>query len=100
MKWVDEVDKDFRQEKALIQEIKQLEEDAIFIDDPIESISNLFQTENAKTDLLKLQKVMHKGLYFVGDNVDLRTKVRQMTIKNQNKDHHMFQICAYKNKAR
>ena len=41
---------------------------------------------------------MHKGFYFVGDNVDLRTKVQQMTMKNQNKDQHMFPLCAYKNR--
>ena len=99
MKWVDEVDKDIRQEKYLIQEIERLEEDAIFIDDPVESISNLFMTETARTDLENLKSVMHKGFYFVGDNVDLRTKVRQMTMKNQNKDQHMFQLCAYKNRV-
>lgn len=51
-----------------------------------------------KTELRDLQSAMHNGFYFVGDNVDLRTKVRQMTLKNQHKDHHMFQICAYKNR--
>lgn len=98
MKWVDEVDKDVRHERSLLKEINRLEEDAIFIIDPIESVSNLFQTETVKTELQNLQSTMHKGFYFVGDNVDLRTKVRQMTLKNQHKDHHMFQICAYKNR--
>ena len=92
MKWVDEVDKDIRQEKYLIQEIERLEEDSIFIDDHVESISNLFMTETDRTDLENLKSVMHKGFYFVEDNVDLRTKVRQMTMKNQNKDQHIFQL--------
>ena len=96
MKWVDEVDKDVKQEKILLQEIDRLQEDAIFINDPIESITNLFQLQTAKSDLKNLQSVMHNGYYFVGDNVDMRTKVRQMTLKNQHKDHHMFQLCAYK----
>lgn len=39
MKWVDEVDKDVRHERSLLQEINRLEEDAIFIIDPIESFS-------------------------------------------------------------
>ena len=41
---------------------------------------------------------MHKGSYFVEDNVDIRTKVRHMTVKTQNKDQPMFQLCAYKNR--
>ena len=31
----------------------------------------------------------------VGDNFDMFTKVRQMTVSNQNKDHHVYQVCAY-----
>lgn len=42
---------------------------------------------------------MHPGYYFVGDNVDMRTTVRHMTLLNQNKDHHMYQICAYVNRV-
>ena len=42
---------------------------------------------------------MHPGYYFVGDNVDVFTKVRQMTISNQHKDQHMYQVCAYLNRV-
>ena len=98
MKWVDQVDKDIAKEKHFIQEIQELEEDGVFLDDPIESASNLFLVENAKTELDHHRLDMHPGFYFVGDNIDMRTKVRQMTLKNQNKDEHMFQICAYKNR--
>ncbi|XP_061182759.1 uncharacterized protein LOC133191089 [Saccostrea echinata] len=54
---------------------------------------------SARQDLQQHRKNMHPGYYFVGDNVDLRTKVRSMTITNQNKDQHMFQICAYENRV-
>ncbi|XP_062571098.1 uncharacterized protein LOC134233123 [Saccostrea cucullata] len=54
---------------------------------------------SARQDLQQHRKNMHPGYYFVGDNVDLRTKVRNMTITNQNKDQHMFQICAYENRV-
>ena len=27
----------------------------------------------------------------------MQTKVRQMTLTNQNKDQHMYQVCVYKN---
>ena len=42
---------------------------------------------------------MHPGFYFIGDNVDLRTQVRQMTINNQAKDFHMYNMCAYMNRV-
>ena len=42
---------------------------------------------------------MHPGFYFVGDNVDLRTQVWQMTLKNQAKDFHLYNMCAYMNRV-
>ena len=42
---------------------------------------------------------MHPGYYFVGDNVDMVTKVRQMTSTSQNKDQHMYQMCAYETRV-
>ncbi|XP_053374786.1 uncharacterized protein LOC128547092 [Mercenaria mercenaria] len=98
LSWVEAADKDRAIEKQLVGEIDRLEEDAIFIDDPVESVANMFQTENVKVDLLTHRANMQKGYYFVGDNVDMRTKVRQVILKNQNKDQHMYQICAYRNR--
>lgn len=98
LKWVEDVDQDIAQEQLYAHEIKRLEEDALFIDDPLESVSNMFHTEQIKNDLKNHRATMHSGFYFVGDNIDMRTKVRQMTLKNQNKDQHMFQICSYKNR--
>lgn len=48
---------------------------------------------NAREDLEQHRKNMHQGYYFVGDNVDLRTKVKSMTISNQNKDENVSYLC-------
>ena len=98
LKWVDQVDKDIAKQKNYVQELQDLEEEGVFLDDPIERASNQFLIENAKKELDQHRSDMHPGFYFVGDNIDMRTKVRQMTLKNQNKDEHMYQICAYKNR--
>ena len=46
---------------------------------------------------------MHPGYYFIGDNVDMKTGVRQMTNdKTKSKErpyHHMYNICAYMNRV-
>ena len=42
---------------------------------------------------------IHPGYSFTGDNVDIRCKPRQMTVKNRNKDHHMFQLVAFQNRV-
>ena len=65
-------------------------------DDAIESVYSLFCVADAETRLNAHRSSMHAGYYFVGDNVDMRTNVRQMTLTNQSKDQHMFQMCAYK----
>ncbi|XP_022783267.1 uncharacterized protein LOC111324048 [Stylophora pistillata] len=41
---------------------------------------------------------MHPGYSFTGDNVDMRILPRQMTLTNKNKDHHMYQMVAFKNR--
>ncbi|KAL9977168.1 hypothetical protein ACROYT_G014546 [Oculina patagonica] len=57
-----------------------------------------------KQDLIELMDAelhshrnpMHPGYSFTGDNVDMKCTPLQMTL-NRNKDHHMFQIAAFKN---
>ena len=98
LKWVDQVDRDVAKEKECINKLQNLEEDRLFIEDPIEIASNVLLVENVKKELNQHRSGMHPGFYFAGDNIDMRTKVRHMTMKNQNKDEHMFQICAYKNR--
>ena len=45
---------------------------------------------DTKAKLEKHCYEIHPGYSFTGDNVDMRCKPRQMTKKNQNKDHDMF----------
>ena len=54
--------------------------------------SNVLLVENVKKELNQHRSDMHPGFYFFGDNIDMRSNVRHMTMKNQNKDEHMFQI--------
>ncbi|CAC5412530.1 unnamed protein product [Mytilus coruscus] len=61
-------------------------------------VQRIREFSNAENDLHQYRDLTHPGFYFVGDNVDMRTKVRNMTIYNQQKDHHMYQICAYENR--
>ena len=41
---------------------------------------------------------LHPGYQFVGNNDDFIVKVRHMSLKHQNKDHHLFQWVSYKNR--
>ena len=40
----------------------------------------------------------HPGYSFTGDNVEMRILPHQMTLTNKNKDHHMYQMVAFKNR--
>ena len=40
---------------------------------------------------------MHPGYSFTRDNVDING-TRQITLKNRNKDHHLFHLEAFKNR--
>ena len=65
-------------------------------DDVLTAATVMFQLTEAEVTLGNHRSTMHPKFHFVGYNVDMRTKVRQMTLTNQNKDQHMFQVCAYK----
>ena len=56
-------------------------------------------TTEVEVALQKHQAGMHPGFSFTGDNVDMRISPRQMTLQNRNKDHHMFQLVAFKNRV-
>ena len=51
------------------------------------------------TEISDHQETMHPGYSFTGDNVDIRVTPRQMTIKNQTSDIHLFQYVAFKNRV-
>ena len=95
--WSKSVKEDIDVEEKIQTELKTLrEERELMEDDAIESVYSLFCVADAETRLNAHRSSMHAGYYFVGDNVDMRTNVRQMTLTNQSKDQHMFQMCAYK----
>ena len=78
--WKKEVEADDEREKDLL------------------STQGAVQVNTNNQELDKHREEMHPGYSFTGDNVDIRCKPRQMTAKNQNKDHHMYQYVAFKNR--
>ena len=98
--WSTAVQEDTHSEKQMLGHIQDLQEESEMVgDDVLTAAIIMFQLAEADVELAKHRSTMHPGFYFVGDNVDMRTKVRQMTLINQNKDQHMFQVCAYKNRV-
>lgn len=88
--WKKQVEEDAHKEKQLIELIEQPKHDS-----PAEKA----KVEKAKEDLQHHRENMHPGYSFTGDNVDMRCDPRQMTVKNRVKDHHMFNILAFKNRV-
>ena len=97
LKWQNTVKSETEIESQLIQQIS-------YIGDTIELCGGhanegneglTLEKEMLMKELRDLRTSMHPGYYFVGDNVDMVTKVRHMTVSNQHKDQHMFQMCAY-----
>ena len=86
--WKATVEKDVEKESNLIEKEKETREEA-----------NEEENKQAKAELQNHRQAMHPGYSFTGDNVDIRCKPRQMTVKNQNKDHHMFQWVAFENRV-
>ncbi len=56
-------------------------------------------TMEVEEALQKHRAGMHPGFSFTGDNVDMRVSPRQLTLQNRTKDHHMFQLVAFKNRV-
>ena len=76
--WKETVEKDSKKERSLIEK----------------------EMKNTLKPKLSCRTIgMHPGYSFTGDNVDIRCKPRQMTVKNRNKDHHMFQLVAFQNRV-
>ena len=100
--WKRDVEQAHEIEKELITQIKYVQ-DTIDLCGGQEDNALLAELVFGKLDLEKRlsehRSSMHPGYYFVGDNVDMVTKVRQMTSLNQHKDQHMYQMCAYENRV-
>ena len=86
--WKETVEKESKKERTLIEKEKETREQG-----------NKEEHTQAKAELQNHRQAMHPGYSFTGDNVDIRCKPRQMTMKNRNKDHHMFQLVAFQNRV-
>ena len=97
--WQEQVTTDAARELSLLHEKNNIKESLDLLDgDPERMVSLILELSDVETALENHRECMNPGYYFVGDNVDMRTKVRNMTMANQHKDHHMYQICAYQNR--
>ena len=87
-------------EQELIVQIQYIKETVQLLRSAgVDTNDLVLEQDSLENELKNYRKEMHSGYYFVGDNVDMFTKVRQMTVSNQNKDQHMFQVCAYLNRV-
>lgn len=99
-KWQEEVVEGTSKEKNLTNQISMIRESIdLLCANPEVNVDLIFQLSDKEQELEIQREMMHPGYYFVGDYVDMRTTVRHMTLLNQNKDHHMYQICAYVNRV-
>ena len=100
--WKQAVETDNEREKDLIMQITYLQ-DTIDLCSGQQDNKILCELVFEKLEMEKRlddhRSLMHPGYYFVGDNFDMVTKVRQMTSNSQNKDQHMYQMCAYVNRV-
>ena len=86
--WKETVEEDSKKERSLVEKEKETREQG-----------NEEEHTQAKAELQNHRQAMHPGYSFTGDNVDIRCKPRQMTVKNRNKDHHMFQLVTFQNRV-
>ena len=100
VQWKSKVESDVEIENRLIKQIENIDETIDFLaaqEMPTDAL--MMELESQKQSLTTHRRAMHPGYYFIGDNVDMKTSVRQMTKQNQRKDHHMFNMCAYMNRV-
>lgn len=87
LEWKKEVEKGVRDENEILASLETAQ--AANDQDGIEQCESTLTTH---------RETMHPGYSFTGDNVDINCATRQMTLKNSNKDHHMFLIVFFKNR--
>ena len=96
MPWAKRVDDERKTEKQLQEQVTVVNETIDFyVTIQQQRLTVLLEVAALEIQLSDFRKGMHPGYYFVGDIGDMRTSVRQMTLKNQSKDQHMYQMCAY-----
>ena len=100
LKWKSEVENASSIEDAIEKQIDSLDETIDMLSESPKLTEILvLEQEQLKESLKQHRASMHPGYYFIGDNVDLRTQVRQMTSKHQPKDFHMYNLCSYLNRV-
>ena len=100
IQWRSDVELSTSIEEALLRQVETLDETIDILGEPSFRAAILsVELEQVQQSLKDHRQTMHPGYYFIGDNVDLRTQVRQMTMKKQAKDHHMYQMCCYLNRV-
>ena len=100
VQWKSKVESDVEIEIRLLKQIENIDETRDFLaaqEMPTDAL--MMELESQNQSLTTHRRAMHPGYYFIGDNVDMKTSVRQMTKQNQRKDHHMFNMCAYMNRV-
>ncbi len=88
LEWKKEVEKGVKKEKEILESL-----------DKATAEGRTDVVEECSSSLEAHQKTMHPGYSFTGDNVDINCSPRQMTLQNRNKDHHLFQLVAFKNRV-
>jgi hypothetical protein len=92
LEWKKCVEDDTRQESAILKKITDVER---ILDADGQDVDHVLYLECLRDELSTTRTFMHPGYYFVGDNVDLATKVRHITNDYRNQSQHLYQICAY-----
>jgi len=85
--WKSQVEEDVETEKSIMSNL----ENAVK-----KGGEDFALAQDIEVKLKDHRSVMHPGYTYTSDNVDMKVLPRQMTLKNKNKDHHMFQMVCYK----
>ncbi|XP_072039751.1 uncharacterized protein [Amphiura filiformis] len=96
--WQSEMVQDLKKERQIMSQIKNVE--AEMVEGEVEDLLLLEHIlDGLKKDLENHNKSRHPGYQLVGDNVDMKIHVRQMTVSHQNTDLHHFNHLAVKNRV-
>jgi hypothetical protein len=91
--WKEQIEKQTSSEMEIKREIEHVQ----LLSKECDPASILYLGK-LKDRLTDLQRYVHPGFSVVGDNVDLRTHARHTTRTYKDRDEHMFQLNAVKNR--
>ncbi|XP_070581579.1 uncharacterized protein [Ptychodera flava] len=98
LSWKNEVEHWSRREREVECQLQQIHADEDLTNNHT-TPDTVLQYSALEEELKQVRQQMHPGYSFTGDNVDIRHHVRQITQSNQNKDHHLYHLVAYKNRV-